>query len=126
MQRKPGEPAMKKRQQVLVGSKIRELRKSHQLTQSELATRIGVQQSDLCRMETGEYRVSLDTLFKILSIFQLNIGEFFQEESPAALSEDERAVLHMFRQLGEPARGEFREYLKFRIQSSDPDPHSST
>src|SRR5262245_19227738 len=115
MLRKSHEPAVKRRQQVLVGSKIRELRKAHQLTQSELATRIGVQQSDLCRMETGDYKVSLDTLFKILSIFQMNIGEFFQDESPATLTGEEREMVHLFRQLTEPARAEFREFLRFRI-----------
>ena len=109
----------KRRQQVLVGLKIRELRKAHRLTQSELATRIGVQQSDLCRMETGEYKVSLDTLFKILSIFEVNIGEFFQEESPAALADDEREVVELFRQLGPSSKAEIREFLRFRVQSSD-------
>src|SRR5207249_11291782 len=76
--------ATKRRQQFLVGEKIRELRKARSLTQSELAGKIGIQQSDLCRMETGEYKVSLDTLFRILGIFGINIGEFFKESSQAA------------------------------------------
>jgi len=59
----------KRRQQFLVGYKIRELRKARSLTQAELAGKIGIQQSDLCRMETGEYKVSLDTLFRVLGIF---------------------------------------------------------
>ena len=67
------------RQVQLVGGKIREMRKERRLTQSELASRIGVQQSDLSRMEKGEYRVSLDTLFKILAEFDVGIGEFFDE-----------------------------------------------
>lgn len=121
MLRKSSDSIVKKRQQVLVGSKIRELRKSQRLTQSELATRIGVQQSDLCRMETGEYKVSLDTLFKILSVFQINIGEFFQEESPTVLSGDEREVLTLYRQLSDSTRGEIREFLRFRT-SSENDP----
>ena len=75
----------KRRQQFLVGTKIRELRKARSLTQSELAGKIGIQQSDLCRMETGEYKVSLDTLFRVLGIFGMNIGEFFQEADPACL-----------------------------------------
>jgi len=111
----------KMRQQVLVGLKIRELRKAHQLTQSELATRIGIQQSDLCRMETGEYKVSLDTLFKILAIFEMNIGEFFQEEDEAALSHEEREVVDLFRQLGPTSREEIREFLKFRVRTSEND-----
>src|SRR5213593_4871641 len=103
----------KMRQQVLVGLKIRELRKAHQLTQSELATRIGVQQSDLCRMETGEYKVSLDTLFRILSIFGINIGEFFQE--PTSSRDDaEEELLQRWRRLPPRSREEVREFLLFK------------
>jgi len=106
----------KRRQQVLVGLKIRHLRKARHLTQCELASRIGVQQSDLCRMETGEYKVSLDTLFKILLIFQLDIGEFFREESPAPLSSDEREIVTLLRQLDPSVREEMREFLRFKIR----------
>ena len=35
-------------------------------------------------MEQGEYKVGLDTLFKILQVFDLKMGEFFGEtDSPA-------------------------------------------
>src|SRR5512139_2669955 len=105
----------RRRQTIFVGSKIRQLRKDRQLTQCELASRIGVQQSDLCRMETGEYKVSLDTLFKILMIFQMDIGEFFRDESPAPLSSDEREIVSLLRQLDDSSRIEFREFLRFRV-----------
>src|SRR5260370_16237232 len=55
----------------LVGSRIRELRKGRRLTQTELSEMIGVAQSDLSRMEQGEYKVGLDTLFTILQVFHL-------------------------------------------------------
>src|SRR5690349_21044387 len=70
--------AHKIRQVQLVGRRIRELRKEHKLTQTELSARIGIQQSDLSRIEKGEYRVSLDTLFRILADFNVGIGEFFE------------------------------------------------
>ena len=36
-------------------------------------------------MEQGEYKVGLDTLFKILQVFDLKMGEFFGEtETPQA------------------------------------------
>src|SRR5438876_200483 len=67
----------------LVGSRIRELRKGHHLTQTELSDKIGIAQSDLSRMEQGEYKVGLDTLFKLLQVFDLKIGEFFGESETA-------------------------------------------
>jgi len=63
----------------LVGRKIRQMRRQRKLTQTELADRIGINQSDLSRMEQGEYRVGLDTLLKILQTFDVGIGEFFEE-----------------------------------------------
>ena len=77
-----GPRSARRRQTIFVGSKIRQLRKERSLTQAGLAQRIGVQQSDLCRMENGEYKVSLETLFKILAVFGMDIGEFFREEFP--------------------------------------------
>ena len=59
---------------LLVGQKIRQIRKSRHLTQADLATRIGVTQSDLSRMENGEYKVGLDTLFRILQVFELSMS----------------------------------------------------
>ena len=70
---------MNKASQVeLVGRKIRQLRRQRKLTQVELAERIGIHQSDLSRMEQGEYKVGLDTLLKILQTFDLSIAIFRQ------------------------------------------------
>ena len=60
-----------------VGQKLRDLRKARHLTQSDLASRIGIQQSDLCRMENGQYRVGLETLVKILRECGVTFSEFF-------------------------------------------------
>jgi len=102
------------RQQLpLVGRRIRELRKDHQLTQAELAAKVGIQQSDLCRMETGEYKVSLETLFRILEIFEMNVGEFFHEAPPGQLSRGEFDLLQSYRNLPPAARDEVRHFIKF-------------
>jgi transcriptional regulator with XRE-family HTH domain len=99
----------------LVGSRIRELRKGRRLTQMELSEKIGVAQSDLSRMEQGEYKVGLDTLFKILQVFDLKMGEFFGEtEAPA--TEEARQVLDDFRSLSDEARKEVRDFLLFKKQ----------
>src|SRR5436853_7916716 len=72
----------------LVGRKIRQLRRQRKLTQVELAEKIGIHQSDLSRMEQGEYKVGLDTLLKVLATFDLSIGEFFDESSRGASAMD--------------------------------------
>jgi len=105
----------RRRQTIFVGTKIRQLRKERDLTQAELAARIGVQQSDLCRMENGEYKVSLDTLFRILSVFGMEIGEFFRGDAPAASpSDSEQEILRLVQRLDETARAEIVDYLRFK------------
>jgi transcriptional regulator with XRE-family HTH domain len=104
----------KVKQPLLVGDRIRILRKDRNLTQAELATSIGIQQSDLCRMENGEYKVSLETLFKILSIFQINIAEFFHEETPPSISEKDVDFLREFQKLDLESQREVWDFLRFK------------
>jgi len=113
----PGRSKVK--QPVLVGERIRTLRKDRNLTQAELATSIGIQQSDLCRMENGEYKVSLESLFKILSIFQINIAEFFHEEAPPSFSERDVDFLREFQKLDPEAQREVWDFVRFKRLAED-------
>ena len=106
------------RKVALVGSRIRELRKGRHLTQTELSEKIGIAQSDLSRMEQGEYKVGLDTLFKILQVFDLKMGEFFGEtDSPA--EKEARDLVGEIQHLSEQSRQEIREFVRFKKQLED-------
>jgi transcriptional regulator with XRE-family HTH domain len=101
----------------LVGQKIRQIRKSRHLTQSDLALRIGVTQSDLSRMENGEYKVGLDTLFRILQVFEISMSQFFGEPVPAEVAPpvpDEPELLRDWEALSSEARREVREFIAFK------------
>lgn len=108
------------RQVQLVGRKIRRLRKERKLTQSELASRIGIQQSDLSRMEKGEYRVSLDTLFKILAEFDISIGEFFDEMAQDTFTPQDVKLVRDFRNLPRRDQTEVRDFIRFKRQHRAP------
>jgi transcriptional regulator with XRE-family HTH domain len=97
----------------LVGSRIRELRKGHHLTQTELSEKIGIAQSDLSRMEQGEYKVGLDTLFKVLQVFDLKMGEFFGETEEPETAETRR-LLSDFQELSREAQREVRDFVRFK------------
>lgn len=98
----------------LVGRKIRQLRRQRKLTQTELAERIGIHQSDLSRMEQGEYKVGLDTLLRILQTFNLSIGEFFEERS------EETPLVEKFRTLSPKAQKEVESFIEFkRLQQEE-------
>lgn len=104
----------KVRQVQLVGRKIRQLRKEHKLTQTELSSRIGVQQSDLSRMEKGEYRVSLDTLFRILAEFQLSMGEFFDEIHRESITPNDVQILKKLKGLDQEDQREVESFIAFK------------
>ncbi len=98
----------------LVGRKIRQLRRQRKLTQVELAEKIGIHQSDLSRMEQGEYKVGLDTLLKILQTFDLSIGDFFEENQGAD------SLYQKFRSLSANAQQEVENFIEFkRRQEAD-------
>jgi transcriptional regulator with XRE-family HTH domain len=119
---------------LLVGQKIRQIRKSRHLTQAELASRIGVTQSDLSRMENGEYKVGLDTLFRILQVFELSMSHFFEEPSAEAGPSDAQAanasstpsapfddapLARDWSALPEDSRHEVREFVAFKRMQAD-------
>ena len=121
---------------LLVGQRIRQLRKSRHLTQADLASRIGITQSDLSRMESGEYKVGLDTLFRILQVFELSMSRFFEEPaqaevSAAAAAAAERAeaatdslsereqLFSDFTELPDDSRREVREFIAFKKMQAD-------
>ncbi len=105
-----------------VGRKLRDLRKARNLTQSDLAARIGIQQSDLCRMENGQYRVGLETLVKILSECKITFSEFFQEEVPANLIPEESGLIQRFRRLGREGRHQLLDFARFLCNEPAEDP----
>ena len=117
---------------VAVGSRLRQLRKERNLTQAELARQIGIQQSDLSRMEKGEYRVSLDNLFKILAIFDLDLADFFADGSEVServqqpLSRGDMKTLHLLRELSPEGRAEVQEYIEFKLRKERQERRSLT
>jgi transcriptional regulator with XRE-family HTH domain len=102
----------------LVGPKIRQLRKDRNLTQTELSSRIGIQQSDLSRMEKGEYRVSLDTLFSILSEFQMSVGQFFDDMARETMNDRDLELVRRFQSLDEGTRRQIEQLLLARTQAA--------
>jgi len=117
---------------IVVGQKIRQIRKSRRLTQADLAGRIGVTQSDLSRMENGEYKVGLDTLFRILQVFELSMSRFFEEAAPETEPEESagpdvatetQQLLADLEELDEDSRRDVRDFIAFKkIQQQNRQP----
>ena len=98
-----------------VGQRIRRYRLERRITQTELARQIGIQQSDLSRMEKGEYRVSLDVLFRLLQVLEMSLGEFFGDlASQRGLTSREEKLLQSFRSLSRESQQEVVDFVDFK------------
>lgn len=108
-----------------VGARLRRLRRERRLTQADLASQIGIQQSDLSRMEKGEYRVALDSLFKLLNVFDVKMADFFSEPASAPvarpLAHEDMQILHLVRKLSPEARQEAMDFLEFKVRREETD-----
>jgi len=58
-------------------TKIRELRKTHKLTQEELADAVGTTRQTITSIEVGKYVASLPLAYKIAHYFGLQIEDVF-------------------------------------------------
>lgn len=58
-------------------TKIKELRKQHKLSQSELADAVGTTRQTITSIEVGKYTASLVLAYKIAHYFNLHIEEVF-------------------------------------------------
>ncbi len=60
------------------GSRIQELRKKNNLTQSELAEKIGLSTNFIGMVERGERNTSIDKIFKLAKAFNISLAQFFE------------------------------------------------
>ena len=56
----------------MYGERIRELRKSVNMTQAQLAARLGVGQKDVSRYELEQHEPSIATILKLCEIFDVS------------------------------------------------------
>ena len=62
-----------------IANQIRRLRFEHgEMTQSELAERIGMTRQTIAAIEAGKYSPSLEAAFRIAHVFGASLDEVFQ------------------------------------------------
>lgn len=58
-------------------TKIKELRKAHDMSQEDLALKVGTTRQTITSIETGKYIASLPLAYRIAKCFNLSIEEVF-------------------------------------------------
>ncbi|MET0272799.1 MAG: helix-turn-helix transcriptional regulator [Phenylobacterium sp.] len=62
-----------------IANQIRRLRFEHgEMTQADLARRIGMTRQTVAAIEAGKYSPSLEAAFRIAQVFGADLGEVFQ------------------------------------------------
>jgi hypothetical protein len=70
-------------------------------------------------MEKGEYRVSLDTLFRILAEFKMSIGEFFEGVAQETITPRDVKLVEEFNSLPQDAQREVEEFIAFKRRKDE-------
>ncbi len=96
-------------------------RKKANLTQKELASRIGVAPTNLASWEQGKSTPDIDTLFSLCSALQVNILNMYglSDESKQAiqsinklvLSSDEEKLVEDYRSFNDEGKEKIRDYI---------------
>lgn len=71
-----------KKKELLVkfGSNLRKLRLEKGFTQEQLANELGVEVSQISRIERGQINTSIAMLYDISKVLEINISDFFEFE----------------------------------------------
>lgn len=64
-----------------IGSKIKEIRQTKNISAKELANKIGITPVFLCYIESGNKKPSLDTLEKICKALDISMADLFINET---------------------------------------------
>lgn len=62
---------------ILIGQKLKELRKSENLTQQELANILQISRVNYTRYETDSARPDYETLIKLADFYDISLDEIF-------------------------------------------------
>ena len=71
-----------------IGQKIKQQRKRLELTQFELAEKVGIHEKQLSRIEAGLHYPSLENFIKILRILNISLSEFEEKKEINPIKDD--------------------------------------
>ena len=69
---------MSKKELKAFGRRVKELRIERDLTQSELAEKVGLSHNFIGMVERGERNTSVDKIFKLAKAFDIKLAQFFE------------------------------------------------
>ena len=112
--------------------RLKELRLSAELTQIELARKIGVNQTAVGKYERGELEPGIETLKKLSQIFECSIdyivgntddfGNVTVKGNGPVLSPEEKKLIETYRALNVKNKMHVESYATIRLEEQDDGP----
>jgi transcriptional regulator with XRE-family HTH domain len=82
---------------IQLGTKLRQLREEHRLSQEEVATFLGITQSAYNKKESNQSEIKANEVFKIAELYKIAIQSLFPESSWVQFQENrDRSVGNKF------------------------------
>ncbi len=106
--------------------RLKELRQINGLTQSQLADKLGCNQTAIGKYERGDLQPSIETLFKLADIFGCSIDYLLGYEKNSEyshaninLSDKETRILELFSQLPEDSQRTIIDAMRFMVETKN-------
>jgi len=106
-----------------LGSRLKYLRKSENITQQHLATALGIAKSTVSMYENGQREPDFETLEAISDYFNVDMRTFFPSgekpitEAAVELAPGEDRLLSLYRELNEEGREKLVDYADDMVRS---------
>lgn len=106
-----------------LGQRIKTFRQARRYSQNRLATLVGVDQSQISRIEKGENMPGLETLSSIARALRVSLaeltGELDDQTGMDNLTQEERDLIAAYRTLGGDSRAALRRVAGAFAQQAD-------
>lgn len=108
--------------------RLKELRRANNLTQSQLAEKIGCNQTAIGKYERGDLQPNIETLYMLADIFNCSIDYLLGREDDfgkvvvsenSDITAEEKEMLFLFRSLPKIRRKTVMDSIRFMIEPSD-------
>ena len=90
-----------------ISERIKELRKVKQLSQQEIADKIGIDRAQYSRVETGKTEPTITSLQKIAQALEVDIADFFKNDESYNINSYDKTMIEKIRlieELDEPQK----------------------
>lgn len=78
-----------------IGQRIRKIRKAHNLSQEELAEKIGISTTHMSHIETGNTKLSLPVFVDLAAALEVRTDELLYDDSLAVRSSSIEEIVHI-------------------------------